>query len=212
MANQYSLAGMSGLVMADGTLKKLILYIKNYEEEIPLLAMLEDGWYKANNTSSYVLNKSMKNVFRSTYNIIFLISTNKFVIFMEFRVYSYLCIVYSNNNRFILALWYVPHVEHAFWSVEYIMREVQYGWLIRYLHSNGASLFFFAVYIHMAKAIYYSSYTYPREWVWYSGFIMFMLMIITAFFVMYSMGQMSYWAATVITSLISTIPIIGGTF
>src|SRR6185437_3735224 len=111
---------------------------------------------------------------------------------------------------FMMALWYIPSVDQAFDSVEYIMREVNYGWFFRYTHANGASIFFLAVYIHMARGIYYGSYTYPREWVWYTGFVIFMLMVVTAFFgYVLPWGQMSYWAATVITSLISTLPIIG---
>ena len=86
------------------------------------------------------------------------------------------------STGFVLALWYIPSVDLAFQSVEYIMREVNYGWLIRYLHSNGASLFFFVVYLHMAKAIYYGSYIYPREYVWYTGFVIFILMVGRAFF------------------------------
>jgi len=113
-------------------------------------------------------------------------------------------------SGFLLSLWYVPSVNLAFDSVEYIMREVNYGWFIRYLHSNGASLFFFAVYVHMARGMYYGSYIYPREKVWYSGFIMFLLMIVTAFFgYVLPWGQMSYWAATVISSLITVIPGVG---
>jgi len=119
-------------------------------------------------------------------------------------------LVIQISTGFVLALWYIPSVDLAFQSVEYIMREVNYGWLIRYLHSNGASLFFFVVYLHMAKAIYYGSYTYPREYVWYTGFIIFVLMVGTAFFgYVLPWGQMSYWAATVITSLLSSIPFIG---
>jgi len=110
----------------------------------------------------------------------------------------------------LLAFWYIPTTELAFWSVEFIMREVNYGWLIRYLHANGASFFFFVVYLHMSRGVYYSSYVYPREHVWLSGSIIFVLMIATAFFgYVLPWGQMSYWAATVISTLISTVPVIG---
>jgi len=110
----------------------------------------------------------------------------------------------------MLALWYIPSTEMAFESVEFIMREVNYGWFFRYLHSNGASLFFFVVYIHMGRGLYFGSYMYPREKVWYSGMIMFVLMIATAFFgYVLPWGQMSYWAATVISSLASTLPLVG---
>lgn len=110
----------------------------------------------------------------------------------------------------LLALWYVPSIEFAFYSVEYIMREVNYGWLFRNIHANGASFFFFVVYAHIARGIYYGSYTFPREKVWYTGVIIFVLMIVTAFFgYVLPFGQMSYWAATVIFSLTSVIPYIG---
>jgi ubiquinol-cytochrome c reductase cytochrome b subunit len=154
----------------------------------------------------------MKKNLRSTYNLIFSYKAPINLSYMwNFGSIAIYALAIQIITGFLLALWYVPHIDYAFNSVEYVMREVQYGWLIRYLHSNGASLFFFAVYVHMAKAVYYGSYTYPREWVWYSGFVMFMLMIITAFFgYVLPWGQMSYWAATVITSLISTIPVVGG--
>jgi len=109
-----------------------------------------------------------------------------------------------------LAMFYVPNIESAFSSVQYIMRDVNYGWLIRYIHADGASLFFAVVYIHMLKGIYYGSYVYPRESVWYSGFLIFILLMATAFFgYILPWGQMSYWAATVITSLLSAIPYVG---
>jgi ubiquinol-cytochrome c reductase cytochrome b subunit len=110
----------------------------------------------------------------------------------------------------LLAFWYIPSIDLAFFSVEYIVREVEYGWLFRNLHANGASFFFFVVYVHMARSIYYGSYVYPREKVWYTGAIIFILMIATAFFgYILPFGQMSYWAATVISSLTSVIPFIG---
>jgi len=110
----------------------------------------------------------------------------------------------------LLTFWYIPSIDLAFYSVEYIMREVNYGWLVRNIHANGASFFFFVVYIHIARGIYYSSYTSPREKVWYTGVTIFVLMIITAFFgYVLPFGQMSYWAATVIFSLTSVIPLIG---
>ena len=104
----------------------------------------------------------------------------------------------------------MPTVEGAFESIDCIMRDVKYGWLIRHLHSNGASFFFLAVYIHMAKALFFGSYTNPRQKVWYTGIVIFLLMIVTAFLgYILPWGQMSYWAATVITSLVSTIPVVG---
>jgi quinol-cytochrome oxidoreductase complex cytochrome b subunit len=120
------------------------------------------------------------------------------------------CLFVQLITGFFLALWYVPHVDFAFDSVEYIMREVHYGWLVRYMHANGASVFFLVVYLHMFRGIYYSSYTHPREFVWFSGFIILILMMGTAFFgYVLPWGQMSYWAATVITSVLSSIPTVG---
>jgi len=121
-----------------------------------------------------------------------------------------LCLVIQIVTGFVMAFWYVPSVDKAFYSVEHIMREVNYGWLFRYVHSNGASFFFAAVYIHMLRGIYYGSYITPRQKVWYSGCAIFILLMAIAFFgYILPWGQMSYWAATVITSLISAIPYIG---
>ena len=105
---------------------------------------------------------------------------------------------------------YTPHTEMAFDSVERIMRDVNYGWLLRYIHSNGASFFFIVIYIHILRGMYYGSYKYPRELNWLFGVFIYLLMMITAF-VGYTLpwGQMSYWAATVITNLFSAIPFIG---
>ena len=110
----------------------------------------------------------------------------------------------------VLSMHYVPHVDLAFDSVEHIMRDVNYGWLIRYIHSVGASMFFLIVYIHIARGLYYGSYKSPREVLWWLGIIIFLLMIATAF-LGYTLpwGQMSFWAATVITNLFSAIPLVG---
>lgn len=109
-----------------------------------------------------------------------------------------------------LAMHYVPHVDLAFLSVEHIMRDVEFGWLIRYLHSNGASMIFVFLYLHIAKGLYFRSYSFPRIYLWFSGVFVFLLMMGTAF-VGYVLpwGQMSFWGATVITNLITAIPYIG---
>jgi ubiquinol-cytochrome c reductase cytochrome b/c1 subunit len=110
----------------------------------------------------------------------------------------------------VLAMHYTPHVNFAFDSVEHIMRDVNYGWLLRYLHSNGASMFFLACYIHIARGLYYGSYKDPREVLWILGVIIFLLMIVTGFMgYVLPWGQMSFWAATVITNLFSAIPLVG---
>jgi len=112
----------------------------------------------------------------------------------------------------VLAMHYTPHVDMAFTSVEHIMRDVNYGWLLRYLHSNGASMFFVAVYIHMFRGLYYGSYKEPREVLWILGVIIYLLMMATGF-LGYTLpwGQMSFWGATVITNFFSAIPIVGET-
>ena len=110
----------------------------------------------------------------------------------------------------ILAMHYTAHVDYAFNSVEHIMRDVNYGHIIRYAHANGASMFFIAVYLHMFRGLYYGSYKEPRELLWIIGVIIFILMMATAFMgYVLPWGQMSYWGATVITSLFSAFPIIG---
>lgn len=109
-----------------------------------------------------------------------------------------------------LAMQYTPHVNYAFDSVERIMRDVNGGWFLRYLHMNGASMFFIAVYIHMARGLYYGSYKNPRELLWILGVFIFLLMMATGFMgYVLPWGQMSFWGATVITNLFSAIPIIG---
>jgi ubiquinol-cytochrome c reductase cytochrome b/c1 subunit len=110
----------------------------------------------------------------------------------------------------VLAMQYTPHADYAFDSVERIMRDVDYGWLLRYAHMNGASMFFAIVYIHLFRGLYYGSYKQPRELLWILGVIILILMIMTAFMgYVLPWGQMSYWAATVITNLFSAIPVIG---
>jgi quinol-cytochrome oxidoreductase complex cytochrome b subunit len=109
-----------------------------------------------------------------------------------------------------LAMQYTPHASLAFDSVERIMRDVDYGWMLRYAHMNGASMFFALLYIHMFRGLYYGSYKQPRELLWILGVIILILAIMTAFMgYVLPWGQMSYWAATVITNLFSAIPLIG---
>ncbi len=110
----------------------------------------------------------------------------------------------------ILAMHYVAHADLAFSSVEHIMRNVNYGWLIRYVHANGASMFFLAVYIHIFRSLYYGSYKSPREVIWIIGMIIYVLMMAAAFMgYVLPWGQMSFWGATVITNLFSAIPLVG---
>jgi len=110
----------------------------------------------------------------------------------------------------VLAMHYVPNANLAFASVERIMRDVNYGWLIRYMHANGASMFFLAVYLHMFRGLYYGSYKAPREVLWILGCLIYLVMIITAFMgYVLPWGQMSFHGAVVITNLIGSLPIVG---
>ncbi len=121
-----------------------------------------------------------------------------------------LCLVIQIATGVTLAMHYDPNTANAFASVERIMRDVPGGWLIRYVHANGASMFFIAVYIHMLRGLYYGSYKAPREMIWIVGCVIFFLMIATAFLgYVLPWGQMSYWGAEVITNLIGAIPVVG---
>ena len=105
---------------------------------------------------------------------------------------------------------YAASTELAFNSVESITRDVNYGWLLRYMHANGASFFFIAVYLHIARGLYYGSYKAPREILWILGVVIYLLMMATGFMgYVLPWGQMSFWGATVITNLISAIPFVG---
>ena len=109
-----------------------------------------------------------------------------------------------------LVMHYKPDAERAFQSVEYIMREVPWGWLVRYMHSTGASMFFVVVYLHMLRGLFYGSYRKPRELVWIFGVAIFLCLMGEAFFgYLLPWGQMSYWGAQVIVNLFSAIPFIG---
>jgi quinol-cytochrome oxidoreductase complex cytochrome b subunit len=110
----------------------------------------------------------------------------------------------------VLAMQYTASTDHAFNSVERIMRDVNGGWLIRYIHMNGASMFFIVVYIHIFRGLYYGSYKKPRELLWMLGVIILLLMMATAFMgYVLPWGQMSFWGATVITNLFSAVPLVG---
>ena len=110
----------------------------------------------------------------------------------------------------ILAMHYTPHADLAFGSVEHIMRDVNWGWMLRYLHANGGSMFFAVVYIHLFRGLYYGSYKAPREILWWMGVLILLVMMMTAFMgYVLPWGQMSFWAATVITNLFTAIPWIG---
>nr|YP_009922272.1 cytochrome b [Metschnikowia matae]QMS50911.1 cytochrome b [Metschnikowia matae] len=121
-----------------------------------------------------------------------------------------LCLVMQMASGIFLAMHYSSNMELAFNSVEHMMRDVNGGWLIRYIHANGASFFFMAMYLHIGKALYYGSYKSPRVLVWTMGVMMFMLTMATAFMGYCTVyGQMSHWGATVMTNLLSAMPFIG---
>nr|UBY46087.1 cytochrome b [Porphyridium purpureum]UBY46111.1 cytochrome b [Porphyridium purpureum] len=128
----------------------------------------------------------------------------------NFGFMSAICLTIQILTGVLVAMHYTPHVSFAFLSVESIMRDVQSGWILRYVHSNGASFCFIATYIHILRSLYYGSYIKPKQTVWVLGVIIFLFMIITAFMgYVLPWGQMSYWGATVITSLATAIPFIG---
>ena len=127
-----------------------------------------------------------------------------------FGVLSMLMLV----NQILTGIWltmnFTPSAEAAFASVEYIMRDVQWGWLIRYMHSTGATFFFVAVYLHMMRALLYGSYQKPRELIWIFGMLIYLMLMAEAFMgYVLPWGQMSYWGAQVIISLFGAIPVIG---
>ena len=130
--------------------------------------------------------------------------------FWSFGALASIILVILIISGIFLAMNYTAHTDMAFNSVERIMRDVNYGWLLRYIHSNGAAFFFIVVYIHMLRSMYYGSYKYPRELNWILGVFIFLLMMATSFLgYVLPWGQMSYWGATVITNLFSAIPVIG---
>ncbi|MEX6502360.1 cytochrome b [Pseudomonas zhanjiangensis] len=117
-------------------------------------------------------------------------------------------------NQIVTGIWltmsFTPSAEEAFASVEYIMRDVEYGWILRYLHSTGASAFFIVVYLHMFRGLLYGSYQKPRELVWIFGMLIYLMLMAEAFMgYLLPWGQMSYWGAQVIISLFGAIPVIG---
>jgi len=131
-------------------------------------------------------------------------------IMWNFGFASFFFLVIQLLTGFLLSMHYVAHADFAFLSVEQIMRDVNFGWLLRYLHANGASFFFLCVYLHILRSLYYSSYFGSRKETWLIGVVIFVLLIATAFtgYVL-PWGQMSFWAATVITNLFSAVPYYG---
>lgn len=130
----------------------------------------------------------------------------------SFGALSGICLIIQIVSGLFLSMHYVPEINAAFDSVEHIMRDVNYGWFIRYLHANGASIFFLVIFFHIFRNFYFSSYQNPRILLWFSGVIIFFLLMATAFLgYVLPWGQMSFWGATVITNLFSAVPIYGPT-
>ncbi|MBI3419981.1 MAG: cytochrome b N-terminal domain-containing protein [Proteobacteria bacterium] len=128
----------------------------------------------------------------------------------NFGAISLFMLLLMIGSGVVLAMHYTADTHLSFNSVERLMRDVNYGWLLRYMHMNGASMFFLAVYIHLFRGMYYGSYKEPRELLWILGVLILFLMIATAFMgYVLPWGQMSFWAATVITNLMSAIPLVG---
>ena len=121
-----------------------------------------------------------------------------------------ICLVIQIVTGVFLAMHYTPHIDFAFTSIEYIMRDIHYGWVIRYAHANGASMFFIVVYAHIWRGLYFGSYMAPRQLLWCTGVVIFLLMMATAFMgYVLPWGQMSFWGATVITNMVTVIPKVG---
>jgi ubiquinol-cytochrome c reductase cytochrome b subunit len=130
--------------------------------------------------------------------------------FWNFGALAMVNLVIMIATGIFLSMHYTAHTSMAFDSVERIMRDVNYGWLLRYAHANGASMFFIVVYTHIWRGLYYGSYKAPRELLWMLGVVIFLLMMATAFMgYVLPWGQMSFWGATVITNLFSALPLIG---
>ena len=133
---------------------------------------------------------------------------SSFNYFWNFGFLAMICLVFQLITGFILSLYYSADIELAFFSIERFMRDFEFGWAIRYFHSNGASLFFFFVYFHIARGMYYKSYN--KTLLWVSGFLLFALLFATCFIgYVLPWGQMSYWGCMVITSLVTVIPTAG---
>jgi quinol-cytochrome oxidoreductase complex cytochrome b subunit len=131
-------------------------------------------------------------------------------LFWNYGFLAGMCLSVQLITGIALAMHYTPHIGLAFLSVEHIMRDVTNGWLLRYTHANGASMFFITVFIHIGRGLYYGSYAYPRGLVWSLGVVILLLMMATAFLgYVLVWGQMSFWAATVITNFFTAFPIIG---
>jgi ubiquinol-cytochrome c reductase cytochrome b subunit len=189
-----------------------------------LLKYNNDVLYKRNNKKN--LNNPILNVarfvvltFRWTKHSLVTLLANHIIYYpspinltyaWSFGSAAGICLVIQIFSGIFLAMHYTPHIDLAFSSVERIMRDVNHGWFLRYVHANGASMFFLVVYSHICRGLYYGSYMAPRQLLWASGVVIFLLMMATAFIgYVLPWGQMSFWGATVITNMATAIPIVG---
>lgn len=158
-----------------------------------------------------MINIKNNIIFQTIYNSFYIYPTPiNLNYFQNFGIYSFLCLVIQILTGIMLAMHYIPDINFAFNSIEHIMRNVNYGQILRYIHANGASMFFIVVYIHIFKNLYYGSYIFPRHFLQIIGVIIFFLMIIIAFMgYVLPQGQMSFQGATVITNLFPAVPFIG---
>nr|AIU44673.1 apocytochrome b [Cyanophora paradoxa] len=162
----------------------------------------------SNNSSLRLINYPIFSIFKQ--HLIDYPTPSNLTYFWGFGSTAAICLGIQIVTGILLAMHYTPHVDLAFISVEHIMRDVVGGWLLRYVHANGASMFFIVVYIHMFRGLYYGSFTSPRQQLWIVGVAIFLLMMATAFMgYVLPWGQMSFWGATVITNLFSAIPLVG---
>jgi ubiquinol-cytochrome c reductase cytochrome b/c1 subunit len=130
--------------------------------------------------------------------------------FWSFGSMSGLVLVIQIVSGILVSMHYTPHIDLAFLSIEFFMRQIDFGWLVRYVHANGASMFFGSMYLHIGRGIFYGSYSYPRASLWVSGVVLFILVMATAFIgYVLPWGQMSFWGVTVITNLVTAIPFVG---
>lgn len=159
-------------------------------------------------------NKPQKNIITLIYNHLISYPTPSNLNYLwNFGSLAGVFLLIQIISGIFLAMHYTSNIEGAFNSIENIMRNINNGWFLRYIHSNGASMFFIVVYLHIARGLYYKSFKYESRTIWYSGLIILILMMATAFIgYVLPWGQMSYWGATVITNIFSAIPIVGPSF
>jgi len=171
-------------------------WAKNYEPQAPLMKWMDE---------KLPLPRLVYNAIGAGYPV-----PRNLSYFWNFGVLAGFCLVLQIITGVVLAMHYAANAGVAFDSVEHIMRDVNWGWLMRYMHANGASFFFVVIYIHIFRGFFYSSYKAPREMVWLIGVTIFLLMMATAFMgYVLPWGQMSFWGAKVITGLFGAIPLVG---